>query len=765
MDIPYRVTLTTGSTATSGVNGTTAALFYGFKPDGCIVCPAGIPGCNLPAGSASAYAGSEGIFRQTPPISATSNSWLAMMLTSSNLTQAKAVVDRGVVSDGAFPVQPVFLAKSYDPARNVRYVLFDNAIFDTRLRGNYAMQSTNTYKTDGLGNMLGFQVGVQQFNLYGFPFVAGAMADDLTSFSGDLFGSPDHTRVLDFINNGVTGSYGTVIEPCNYLEKFPSPQNYFYQSRGFTIAECYYQSVTNPYEGILVGEPLSAPFALPCAGAWNGLPAGAVLAGNTNLSLQFNAPDATRPVAQVDLFVDGTFSQTLTNIVPRANNILYVTLNGVPTNYTIPASATLKTIASNLTARLNQNSYSNATKVAAFAHGDRIELHSLAAGLTGDQIPISVSNFPGSATVLTTFLLASRTNFLDSPAQGLRNFVVTNMTFPGDFLQLSVTKTNGSVVTVGMTNTSGSTDTAAFVQALLTAANTNSALTGMDGVVCEDFVNYNIYQSPPVNGAEFNLLAHSPGWSAAQLQAQLTGSITLGITPGGNVSLEENLNDLQPRNHLYVTAGLTNLAFSFSLNTTTQADGWHELTAVAYEGSHVRTQKRITQKVRIQNTPLSAAFNCLLCDVNTALEATLQFSVTANTNTISRIELFSTGGSWGVVNNQSSATFSLAGTNLGLGLHPFYAMVTRNDGQQYRTETKWIRLLGDEPPFALAIAGSAPTVTWPATAGRRYEVLGATNATNIFLLRDAIVPTNSPGQWSETNNSAPNQLYRVRSSP
>jgi len=34
---------------------------------------------------------------------------------------------------------------------------------------------------------------------------------------------------------------------------------YFYQNRGFCFAEAYYQSLANPYEGVIVGEPLSAP--------------------------------------------------------------------------------------------------------------------------------------------------------------------------------------------------------------------------------------------------------------------------------------------------------------------------------------------------------------------------------------------------------------------------------------------------------------------------------------------------------------------------
>ena len=762
MDIPYRTTEDTGMSVSSGVNATTAALFYGFKLDGCNNnCPADLPSCNLPAGSSNAFVGSECVFRQTPPISATSNSWLVMMLTSSNLAQAKALVDRGVASDGTFPTQTVSLAKSYDFNRNVRYVGFDNAVFNTLLRGDYSMQTTNTYYTFGLGTMLGFQNGVQSFKIYG-DFVPGAMADNLTSYSGDLFGSSDHTRVLDFINAGATASYGTVVEPCNYLEKFPASQNYFYQARGFSIAECYYQSLTNPYQGILVGEPLAAPFALGCNGGWVNLPANALLDGTTNLALQFTAVDAEHPVRQVDLFVDGLFARTLTNLPPCTNNLLYVTITGFPTNYIVPAGATLKSVVSNLTAILNTSSYSNATKVAAFAHGDRIELQSLDMTTPGDQSSLIVSNYAGTAPRLTTFLTASRTNFLDTIAFGRREFDVAGQLVLGDYLNLTVTRTNGLVATVSITNQPpAETNFNIFLGSLITAINAEPTLQQADGLVAEDLVTGTTGGGDPI--AQFNLRARSPGIKESQIQAILEGSFT--ITPTNTAGLDENLNDLQPRNHIYVTAGVTNLLLTFGLDTTTQADGFHELTAVAYEGSHVRTQKRVSQSIRIVNTPLAATFNCLLCDTNSALEATLQFGVVANTITISRIELFSTGGSWGVVSNSSSATFSLAATNLGPGLHPFYAIVTRNDGKQYRTETKWIRLLGDEPPFALGIAGNAPTVSWPATAGRRYEILSAVNPTTVFTIRDAITPTNSPGQWSETNNASNSRLYRVHSAP
>ena len=753
MDIPYRVTNTTVNIA-NNVNATTAALFYGFKDN-----PADpMQFCSLASGTTNLYAGSESVFRQTPPISGSSNSWLTFMLTATNLTKAKALVDLGVMSDGSFPTQHVFLTKSYDVIRNLRYAQADNSIFNTRLRGNYGVTLTNTYSDSDLGPMLGFQNGVQQFNMYG-SYVPGAMADNLTSFSGYLFESVGHTTALDFINNGATASYGTIIEPCAYPDKFPVAQNYFFQSRGFSIGECYYQSVTNPYQGIMVGEPLAAPFASAATGGWVGLPDGAVLVGTTNLSVQFTSDSLARPVQQVDLFLDGLWLNTVSNIPPRQNNILYVTLNGSQTNYTVPASATLKTVASNLVLRLNGNSYSNTTKIAAMAHGDRIELQNLNIAKVGTNIPIVVSNYIGSATALNTFISSTGTNFLDTTALGLRNFVITNTVANGTWLQIVVTRTNGAATTIAVTNASGNTDTSVLLQSLITAINTNVSLIGADGVMATDLINYIPFG---LNGGEFNLFARSSGWPESQIQAVITDSGPLTIVPSGSQRLDENVNDLRQRAHIYISAGLTNWNLTAPLNTTTNADGYHELTAVAYEGSHVKTQKRISRNVRISNNGWTAALNCLMGGDNTALEATLQFLVTQTTNNITKIELFSTGGSLGASNNVSSANFSIPASYLGIGLHPFYAVVTKSDGKQFRTDTKWIRIIGAETPFNILVITPTPTLAWPATAGRGYQILSATSITNGFTLRGGVTPTNSSAVWSETNSSSKERFYRVK---
>ena len=169
MDIPYRVI------DTNGLNSTTAALFYGFKTDDCTTnCPAGYPSCNLPDASSNAYAASESLFRQTP-VAAGSNSWLVTMITSSNLAQAQAIIDRGVASDGTFPTQMVWLAKSSDTARNVRYLEFDNTIFDARVTGDLLIQRTNSDSPYGLTNLLGYQTGLAGFNFLSNMFVPGQL--------------------------------------------------------------------------------------------------------------------------------------------------------------------------------------------------------------------------------------------------------------------------------------------------------------------------------------------------------------------------------------------------------------------------------------------------------------------------------------------------------------------------------------------------------------------------------------------------------------
>jgi hypothetical protein len=66
---------------------------------------------------------------------------------------------------------------------------------------------------------------------------------------------------LRWLEAGATGSYGTVVEPCNFLKKFPDPgvviRRYL---QGETLIEAYWKSVAWPGQGIFIGAPLARPF-------------------------------------------------------------------------------------------------------------------------------------------------------------------------------------------------------------------------------------------------------------------------------------------------------------------------------------------------------------------------------------------------------------------------------------------------------------------------------------------------------------------------
>ena len=88
----------------------------------------------------------------------------------------------------------------------------------------------------------------------------GAIADSLTSYGGD-FDKRSQTKLTEFLRQGAAGSSGAVTEPFNFPEKFPLPMMHYYYAMGCSLAEAWYQAVASPYQAILVGDPLTRPFA------------------------------------------------------------------------------------------------------------------------------------------------------------------------------------------------------------------------------------------------------------------------------------------------------------------------------------------------------------------------------------------------------------------------------------------------------------------------------------------------------------------------
>jgi uncharacterized protein (TIGR03790 family) len=124
---------------------------------------------------------------------------------------------------------------------------------DVRVLGQDALRDRN--------DVLFYFTGKAEVSgLESLHFVPGAVADHLTSTAGMLTDSRQMSA-LRWLEAGATGSYGTVVEPCAVLEKFPHPAVLMaHYLAGDTLIEAYWKSVDMPGQGIFVGEPLAAPF-------------------------------------------------------------------------------------------------------------------------------------------------------------------------------------------------------------------------------------------------------------------------------------------------------------------------------------------------------------------------------------------------------------------------------------------------------------------------------------------------------------------------
>lgn len=186
----------------------------------------------------------------------------AMSIAALDLTFARALIDRGIASDGTRPQGRAYLVETDDAARNVRAASYPDAALLTN--GAIALQTVSTVSSGSLQgrvDVMFYFIGAAQVgSLATNRFLPGAVADHLTSFGGELTGARQMSS-LRWLEAGATGSYGTVTEPCNLLGKFPNPgmlmKRYL---AGETLLEAYWKSVAMPGQGLFIGEPLARPY-------------------------------------------------------------------------------------------------------------------------------------------------------------------------------------------------------------------------------------------------------------------------------------------------------------------------------------------------------------------------------------------------------------------------------------------------------------------------------------------------------------------------
>ena len=237
---PYRV----------GCMSISSAFAFGYDRKFCA------KGCKPTAGSI--YAGSDSLQPQ-----ADFGIRPTMLIAAENLEQAKALIDRGVATDtlslATAQKGMAYLITTPDKTRSVRNVYFPEIQAQLGLTLPVANMSVDSVQQ--ATNVMFYFTGAKFVpDIESNQYLPGAMADHLTSTGGQLTDS-HQMSALRWLEAGLTGSYGTVVEPCNLLAKFPNPlvamRHYL---SGASLIEAYWKSVATPGQGVFIGEPLAAPY-------------------------------------------------------------------------------------------------------------------------------------------------------------------------------------------------------------------------------------------------------------------------------------------------------------------------------------------------------------------------------------------------------------------------------------------------------------------------------------------------------------------------
>jgi len=240
----------------------TSAFAFGFDKKYCSHKTNIERGCKATATSPYYNAESATLWQQNAPFK------LSMMLSATSVDEAKKVIDNGIAADNSFPKAQAYLIRTNDSNRSSRWSIFERfaELWGDRkdINVNYidAKFSATRSALKNKDDVMFYHTGMVSVpHISTNTYLPGAIAEHLTSTGGAGIGEHGQMKAFRWLEAGVTGSYGAVVEPCNYPAKFPNPQVLIPSYRdGKTLVEAYWKSVQQPGEGLFIGEPLARPW-------------------------------------------------------------------------------------------------------------------------------------------------------------------------------------------------------------------------------------------------------------------------------------------------------------------------------------------------------------------------------------------------------------------------------------------------------------------------------------------------------------------------
>lgn len=639
-DIPYRVF--TGAYSNSQHASLTSTMYYDFfaSPN------AFVSGCDLALGSSNQYFSTEAAFRR-PDAPVNPRYRISAMITASNQADAVLIIDQAVSADFTQPDATVYFEHGEDVLRNGRWVQYEEAVFDS----SFLTNGFSAVLVDGFGdpaprtNAIGLMTGVQAYPRFPITdFVPGAIAEHLTSFAGFLYNDTEgegyresqQMKIPTWIANGVVGSYGTVVEPCAFPQKFPQARLHFWYGRGFSLGESFYMALANPYQGLLVGDPLAQPYAVPPIVSIGGIAEDEEVSGEISLSITGSAVAVHGSIDRIDVYMDDLFDETIYRLAPPASNIVTAVIDGNSRSYTVMPGESVSDAAKGLANAINQSP--PIIPVRATAMGDRIVLRQKILGETGTGITYSASADLGVATNLGLVAWTAGERLIDAPFYAHAASSLVGTVASGHVFRALATRLDGMVVTNEVVAGAGWT-VRTVLQTLMTNINNNPLLTGPDGCLAGR------YSQNPYNllSAEMIFRARSTGWTGMVASVTLTSSNPSAVFSGGGL-FNENTNVLTARGMIYLAAGTNTVSISHVLSTTNRPDGPHSLRLVAHQGDGPGAQGHRIRNFRIKNHNLTCAITNLVMNAPLSLyEPVIQFAAADSGASVTGITLWVEG--------------------------------------------------------------------------------------------------------------------------